>query len=531
MSTWRRYKQVRHRYIQCLRTKRLTKPTATYFQHPLYSAHPLVLLALFMALVLNVLGQVSRETCKFTLRMLKMMVDHAFHRGAKPSPFEQRILDRFPTDIRSVRRAFDLEAKIEVYASCPKCCCNYAPQDHDGITVYPAICTNRKSPRSKPCGTRLTGVRVTNGQSVRSPRRPFAVQCFDTFVGNLLTRPGVEELVERMSNLGYKDVLNDVSDGEIIRSILTPAGTPFIDPHCGETRLVWALSVDWFNPYHNKIAGKTASIGSVVLTCLSLPPSLRYKPENMYLMGIIPGPKEPRTTEMNHYLRPLIDKFLVSYHSGTWYTRTYRYPRGRRSRSALAIEICDLPGARKVSGHASHSAENFCMFCHLRKSDINNLDCDTWTERTHQEILEAALAYQKATTNAAKKTIFKKSGVRYSELVRLPYWNHRRVAIDGMHMLFMGVVQHHCRVVLGMDVPSGGQDAAIATPKDIERARAILENKPTASALKRVPIAALRALSESGGLAAGGSKQSKKKDVIAALLVCSLIGWNWDDNG
>ncbi len=33
----------------------------------------------------------------------------------------------------------------------------------------------------------------------------------------------------------------------------------------------------------------------------------------MYVAGIIPGPKEPHDDELNHYIRPVIDDFLVSW--------------------------------------------------------------------------------------------------------------------------------------------------------------------------------------------------------------------------
>ena len=138
-------------------------------------------------------------------------------------------------------------------------------------------------------------------------------------------------------------------------------------------------------------------------------------------MGVVPGPKELSTSEVNHYLHPLIDKFLQSYSTGTWYTCTYKYPHGRRSRSALAIEVSDLSEARKVSGHTSHSSKPFCMFCYLLKTDINNLDCMTWTEKIYMEVRDAAWAWKGATTKKAQKEIEKSMGIRWSELMRLPY--------------------------------------------------------------------------------------------------------------
>jgi hypothetical protein len=48
------------------------------------------------------------------------------------------------------------------------------------------------------------------------------------------------------------------------------------------------------------------------MACLNLPPSIRYKPENMYLAGIVPGPEEPKLEMLNHYQDPLITNMLQS---------------------------------------------------------------------------------------------------------------------------------------------------------------------------------------------------------------------------
>ncbi|MBW0560262.1 hypothetical protein O181_099977 [Austropuccinia psidii MF-1] len=46
----------------------------------------------------------------------------------------------------------------------------------------------------------------------------------------------------------------------------------------------------------------------MLLICLNLPPSERLKPENVYVAGIIPGPKEPTSLQLNYLLMPLINK-------------------------------------------------------------------------------------------------------------------------------------------------------------------------------------------------------------------------------
>jgi hypothetical protein len=35
--------------------------------------------------------------------------------------------------------------------------------------------------------------------------------------------------------------------------------------------------------------------------------SVRYKPENLFLVGVIPGPREPSAEEVGHFLEPFVD--------------------------------------------------------------------------------------------------------------------------------------------------------------------------------------------------------------------------------
>lgn len=170
-------------------------------------------------LVLSILGHVSRPSCKFALRILQVLVENSFQKEEGLTEQEKHIIKTFPTDIRSVRKAFALEAKCTTYASCLKCCCIYAPKNNHGIPVYPAICINQRHLNSKPCGTRITSVYVIGGKSMRVPARSFAVQCFDTFVEGLLSQPGIEDAIEQMSKLTYKDILVDIGDGDIIRDM------------------------------------------------------------------------------------------------------------------------------------------------------------------------------------------------------------------------------------------------------------------------------------------------------------------------
>lgn len=264
----------------------------------------------------------------------------------------------------------------------------------------------------------------------------------------------------------------------------------------------------------------------MAMACLNLPPSLRYRAENMHLVGVIPGPKEPSLDEINHYLSPLVDDLLTSYTEGTWYTRTPRFPRGRRSRSAVVPLVCDLPGARKVSGTASYSSHNFCSLCDLKKVDINNLDMSTWKRRLYEDHLKAAKEWRDAPNKTQRKTLFKKTGIRWTELLRLPYWDPTQfVVVDAMHNLFLGLVHFHFRTVLGMTLPGALEDESeevveVATAEEMVKARKSWTD-PTVAKLRGLRLRVLRELCHENGIAQPKPKagsQVRKQDYIVALL-------------
>ncbi len=196
-------------------------------------------------MVLNLLGNVARNSCNFALRMLKVVLQCSMR---QPTEAERNILTYFPQDIRSVRKVFDVEPSTVVYAACPKCSCVHAPDTKDKILLYPSHCNHTNFPTSRPCRTKLTITGVRGSQSVRVPIRPFAVQDLETFIAGLISRPGMEMAMDRGLDLNEKLEMWDVSDAEEIRDMKGPDGKLFV---CGggELRLLWCLSVDWFNPY------------------------------------------------------------------------------------------------------------------------------------------------------------------------------------------------------------------------------------------------------------------------------------------
>ncbi|TFK72422.1 hypothetical protein BDN72DRAFT_869515 [Pluteus cervinus] len=194
------------------------------------------------------------------------------------------------------------------------------------------------------------------------------------------------------------------------------------------------------------------------MACLNIPLEIRYKPENLYLAGIIPGPVEPHGDRTNHYIRPLIEDLAVSWHRGVKYSRTALYPTGRSTRSAIAACVCDLVAARKTAALANHGARFFCSVCkcyHEKKyspKEKGRVDIENWVLHDDQVRRCKAEEYRKAKTSRARDEIFTQHGLRWSALWILPYWKPGiQLVVDPMHCILEGAVQFHIRQVLHLD--------------------------------------------------------------------------------
>ena len=70
---------------------------------------------------------------------------------------------------------------------------------------------------------------------------------------------------------------------------------------CNINSLAVMLNVDWFRPHKHS----PGSVGVIYLVLLNLPWHERYKLENIIVVGVLPGPSEPKLTA-NTFLEPLV---------------------------------------------------------------------------------------------------------------------------------------------------------------------------------------------------------------------------------
>jgi len=108
----------------------------------------------------------------------------------------------------------------------------------------------------------------------------------------------------------------------------------------------------------------------------------------------------------------------------------------------ITLIISDLPTAHMISGFAAPTSQHLCSLCWLQKSDIGDFDVDDWKQRTSQEHCDAATWWRDAEMKVEQDRIFKKTGVCWSKLLHLPYWDPTGfLAMDGMHNILLALLE------------------------------------------------------------------------------------------
>ena len=179
------------------------------------------------------------------------------------------------TDLRSNRSHFQIDPIVQSFLSCPQC-----------HTLYPYIpgstqlhCSYQKTPATPVCDTPLWKLRARTGSQTHSvPIRKYLHQDLKFWVGRLVSRKGMEDLLDRYPSIAAHPSddapIPDIWRSRILSSLKDADGQPFLPGAKGEGRLVFSLSVDSFNPFHMKTAKQSASSTGIWLVVLNLSPHL-----------------------------------------------------------------------------------------------------------------------------------------------------------------------------------------------------------------------------------------------------------------
>ncbi|KAJ3722257.1 hypothetical protein C8R42DRAFT_554482, partial [Lentinula raphanica] len=188
---------------------------------------------------------------------------------------------------------------------------------------------------------------------------------------------------------------------------------------------------------------------------------------------------------------------------GFFMARTVRHPRGRSVRAALALLVCDLPAARLMGGFAHYcSNADACSMC--KTSNINDLDPQTFVPRTNEEHRQGALAWLAAQSEEERDVLYRRNGVRWSELLRLEYFDPiKNTVIDPMHGFYLRIFQRHCRQIWGMSVDlvdcDGLWEIELPTEEGKVLARDVYDHGSAAN-LRALKVDSLRYLAIQEGL-------------------------------
>ena len=358
--------------------------------------------------------------------------------------------DKFPKTLYKAKKRLGVQADtFAKYVSCTKCHTIYTLDDatnsnSNGVKVSKKCCYVRYSNHCQlrmrqPCGNLLLKtMKSSRGSTFLMPISTYCYQNPIHCLEELLNRPSMLQLCEEWRNRTVEnDKLCDVYDGQMWEHFeFDCMGEPFL---ANSMNFLIILNCDWFQPFKHT----QYSVGVLYLAVTNLPRQIRFRRENIMVVGIIPGPSEP-SKNINSYLDPLVTDLKQ-----LWKGVTVKI-NGRPTaiRAALSCLACDVPAARKVGGFVGHNGNMGCSKCLKQfpvekfgeNPDYSGFDKSEWEPRNHGTHVWYARQQKHAKTEKERMCIESMHGARYTSLYELPYYHAiSSCVIDPMHCLFLGI--------------------------------------------------------------------------------------------
>ena len=221
------------------------------------------------------------------------------------------------------------------------------------------------------------------------------------------------------------------------------------------------------------------------MVIMNLPRSERYKLENVLVVGILPGPGEPKLTA-NTFLKPLVEELQILWKSKERFSVSGSIFK-KRIQAGLICVSCDIPASRKIGGFMGHMANQGCSRCKKEffkngKLDFSGFERDCWPSRTSDEHKRNAKESMNETTPTAQQNRCAINGARFSVLHKLECFDCiRYFVIDPMHNLYLGTAKH-----LMKDVWLNEQSPVLRSA-DFDKIQEIVDSMMTPQDIGRIP--------------------------------------------
>ena len=158
----------------------------------------------------------------------------------------------------------------------------------------------------QPCEYKLLKtVELLNGKKLFYPFLSYCCLGLEASLKNLFMRQGFSRSLETSSNTRsiVPQTMTDVIHGKIWSDFQYYNDKPMLS---NTYSLGPMMNFDFFQPYKHV----PYAVGVIYLVIMNLPRNVRFKQDNVLLIGILPGPREP-SKDINSYLNPLVDELLL----------------------------------------------------------------------------------------------------------------------------------------------------------------------------------------------------------------------------
>ncbi|CAE6410562.1 unnamed protein product [Rhizoctonia solani] len=429
-----------------------------------FREHPLIRNAYVDAIVQKVLYSANHRALTHQLKAAQRQL-----RSNPDVPAED--LSRMALTIRTVERRLGLDSDdlIMTYTLCPLCRRSYSPNDiadADNSTCQNDNCE----------GTLFDVKTLASGQRKRESRLTYPCVSIIAWLRRLFSQAGMAKLVQnwRTENDHGQAEPIPVDQWAVTVRMNTPLGDMshgwgwrsgvggldrVVDEVTGDVEdrspmdppvrfsslpfgLSFSLNTDWFQPSREG----NYSVGACYLVLNNLPRHLRFLRENICLVLVMPGPKEPSDYALDQMLVPLIDELLELKQGVVINIREGNDPpvfRDRVVHAELSQHIADLIARIKMGGGAGLRSElNFCLYCRARLSSLSvpaGFIREELPYRDPEQDLNNAYFWRSLETAEERRAFFEFTGNRFTALHLLPgFYTQTCSPPDAMHLLYLG---------------------------------------------------------------------------------------------